>query len=198
VPAPRATQGADDLASDITAPLAAMPLRGPIRAQVDWAKNKAQTVPTPAIGEITGLKIGLGWAYAPGSQISGIWGRLENDRSTVLGPSLNMEQTFWLLNWEHMLGQWQLLAQYYRADKIDLEGFGEQDETRVNGFTLAAKYFLSKRTGVYVSYSQAKNERAQFADFSGGGISSASAGGLTITSAGADVKIWALGVMHNF
>jgi hypothetical protein len=42
------------------------------------------------------------------------------------------------------------------------------------------------------------NEQDSFADASGGGFSSAGAGGIPITSIGADIKVFGVGVMHNF
>ncbi len=178
---------------------------GALRAQFDWAVNKATT---PAAGdrpEVTGMKLGVGWAYAPGSQVSAIFGRLENDNISaandvvVLGGApagADLKQNFWLLNWEHMMGPWQLLAQYYQNAKV--KGLTDDSNTRAKAITLAGKYYLSKRTGVYVSYTTVRNEENSWADASGGGFSSAAAGGLPATSMGADVKVWAVGVMHNF
>jgi len=163
---------------------------GAIRAQADYAVN--QNIGNVDGAENTGLKIGLGWAYAPGSQISGIWGNLEDEAGGASG-----EVDFWLLNWEHMMGQFQLLAQLYVAGDVDTSA-GEVANSGVTGITLAAKYFLSKRTGVYVSLNNVKNDDAAFADLSGGGFSSAGATGLTAASAGADVRSIAVGVIHNF
>ena len=72
------------------------------------------------------------------------------------------------------------------------------NESDVRGLTLAARYLLSKRTATYVSYTRVTNGDAAFADLNGGGYSSAGAGGLPATSAGADVKIFGVGVIHNF
>jgi predicted porin len=108
----------------------------------------------------------------------------------------DIKQNFWLLNWEHMIGPWQLLAQYYSAAKV--KGLVNNADTQVKGWTLGGKYYLSKRTGVYASYTQVKNDNNSWGDLNGGGYSSATGGLLTSASAGADVKIWALGVMHNF
>ena len=183
---------------------------GPIRAQIDWAKNQgaSPTTATPR-SEITGLKIGLGYAYAPGSLISGWWGRLENDGITAVAgipfatAGANLEQDFWLVNLEHMIGQWQLIGQYYKAMKVDSSAGGEIPGSQSTAYTLAAKYFLSKRTGVYLSFNNVKNQENAFKDFSGGGISSATGStpagtGLPAAQRGADVRIIALGVMHNF
>lgn len=170
---------------------------GAIRAQIDWASAEGNTPAAPAAqAENTGLKIGLGWAYAPGSQISGIWGQLENDNAGGVA-GVDLERMFWLLNWEHMMGQVHLLAQFYNAD--DVEGpAGDIADTDVRGITLAARYLLSKRTAAYVSYSTVRNGAAAFADLNGGGFSSAPGGALTAASAGADVKVLGVGVIHNF
>jgi predicted porin len=180
---------------------------GPIRAQFDWAVAKGNTpataTPQPERAKNTGLKAGLGWAYAPGSQVSGIIGRLSNDNvaanPTFTVLNADIKQNFWLLNWEHMIGPWQLLAQYYQNSKV--KGLIDDADTRAKGFTLAGKYYLSKRTGVYASYSQLKNDNRSWADMSGGGFSSgntAGGGGIPQTSMGADIKVMAVGVMHNF
>jgi predicted porin len=171
---------------------------GPIRAQADWATNKGATPATGERTELSAWKVGAGFAYAPNSQISAIFGRYSNE-NILAGVATDFEakQNFWLLNWEHMLGQLQLIGQVYRTGKIKADG-DEADDTSTTGYTAAAKYFLSKRTGVYVSYNVAKNQDLQFADFSGGGISSGGAAGIPASAAGADVKIMAIGIMHNF
>jgi predicted porin len=170
---------------------------GAIRAQVDWAVAQGNTNALGVQTENTGWKVGLGWAYAPGSQISGVLGNYENENvGNVAG--LDLERQFWLINWEHMIGQWQILAQYYNGDEVDSSIAGDLDETDVQGWTFGVKYFLSKRTGVYASYHNVKNGDLAFADLNGAGMSSSSTGTLPATSAGADVKIFAVGVMHNF
>jgi predicted porin len=164
---------------------------GAIRAQGDWAQRKnAGNVDGT---DLTGLKIGVGWAYAPGSQISGIWGNLENETAAA-----SAEVDFWLLNWEHMLGQFQVLAQLYVAGDVDTSA-GELPDSGVRGITLAGKYFLSKRTGVYLSYNNVRNDENVASDLTGGGFSSAGAAGIISSgSLGADIKSIAVGVIHNF
>ena len=181
---------------------------GALRAQIDWAKRS--NLGFVSGQDNTGFKVGLGWAYAPGSQIAVIHERLEN-KNIQAGNSLlalpggvaTAGQTAKikvnLINWEHMLGQWQLLAQYAWTGKY--EGVNITDATKTKGYTLAAKYFLSKRTGVYGSYTAITNEANAVGDLTGGGYSTAGASGaqgLPGGSAGADPKIWAIGVMHNF
>jgi predicted porin len=187
---------------------------GALRAQVDWAKRK--NVGFINGQDYSGFKIGAGWAYAAGSQISVIHERLENKNLQTAGstatPGVSQlltlgiatagqtaKQKVNLVNWEHMLGQWQLLAQYAWTGK--LEGITTTDQTRTRGFTVAAKYFLSKRTGAYVSFTGIKNEGNAIGDLTGGGYSTTGASGsqgLPAGSRGADPRIMAIGVMHNF
>jgi len=174
---------------------------GALRAQVDWAKHENVAFRNGA--DNSGLKIGLGWAYAPGSQISAIWETIENKNiaatnalvTTGLAAAGSSPETdIYLVNWEHMLGQWQLMAQYAWTAKID--NITVTDQTRAKAWTLAAKYFLSKRTGVYVSWNQTRNENNAWADAnSGGNISS---GPLSAGNRGADIRLIAVGIHHNF
>jgi predicted porin len=171
---------------------------GPFRAQFDWGEHKLQsTDPTPQRKD-SGWKAGVGWAYAPGSQISGVFESLKNqDAPTLFGAAGTVESRkvdMWLLNWEHMMGQWQLLAQYAQTGNIkDLSV--DPGDTKSKAYTIGAKYFLSKRTGVYASYNKITNGSFAWADYTGGAISSAN---LVAANRGADPQIMAIGVMHNF
>jgi predicted porin len=168
---------------------------GALRAQLDWAKSEGNSAPITGVqAENKGIKFGLGWAYAPGAQISGIVGQLEN--SAVTGLGTDAEVTFWLLNWEQMFGQFQLVAQLYKAGDVEVST-GDVDGSDVTGITVGGKYFLSKRTGVYVAFHQARNGDFAWADHTGGGITSANPR-LTSANRGADPKMIGVGVMHNF
>jgi len=186
---------------------------GALRAQVDWARRaNAGSIDSR---DVDGIKVGVGWAYAPGAQISGIFGQIKHDNfgaglgtaaslasevgivtalGGVAGDTFNPEVTFWLLNWEHMVGQWQLLAQFYSAGDVETN-LGDIDDSGVTAITLGAKYFLSKRTGVYVSLHQIRNDDFAWADHTGGGVTS---GPLGLANAGADPRILGVGIMHNF
>jgi len=175
---------------------------GPFRAQADWGKRKD-------VGNISGQdrigwKVGAGWSYAPGSQISAIFGNVKNDHIatavtfggiTFAGAGTSPSVDSWLLNWEHMMGQWQFIAQYGHWNKIK-NLTTDPGDTDAQVYTVAAKYFLSKRTGVYLSYNQIKNKDNAWYDFSNGGSSSNPTTG--VTNRGYDPRIIALGVMHNF
>ena len=169
---------------------------GPFRAQLDWAVHKLQaTDPTPQ-REDSGVKVGVGWAYAPGSQISAVFEKLNNkNAASLFGAGVEERKVdMWIINWEHMLGQVQLLAQYVQTG--DVKGLNvDPGGTKAKGYTLAAKYFLSKRTGAYVSYNKITNDANAWADFTGGSYSSAN---LAQANRGADPEVFAVGVMHNF
>jgi len=178
---------------------------GALRAQIDWAKN--ENISFVDGRDATGLKIGLGWAYAPGSQISAIWETLENKNialnnglvtAGLAGVGSKAEVDIYLINWEHMMGQWQLMAQYAWSTKVDGLSGGTigNDQTRAKAWTLAAKYFLSKRTGVYVSWNETDNENNAWADANSGG--SVSSGPLSAGNRGADIRMIAVGIHHNF
>jgi len=175
---------------------------GPFRAQADLASRKNT-------GNIdkqdrNGWKVGAGWSYAPGSQISAVAGEMEQKNTAaanavpgIIAAGDSAKVPIWFVNWEHMLGQWQLIAQYANWGK--LKGVADSSNTDAQGFTLAGKYFLSKRTGVYASFNEIKNKDRAFWDLSNAGYSSGSANGaLPATSAGADPRMFAVGVMHNF
>ena len=178
---------------------------GGIRAQVDWARNQGAT-PTAATAvrtEVTGLKGGLGWAYAPGSQISVLLGRVQNEGFAQGGFSAagdRIRQAWWAINFEHMIGQAALYAQY--GNLREASGCSVAagcDNTGARAYMLGLKYFLSKRTGVYASWNQTRNEANQIADYVAGGMSSAPNTGLIPgISPGADPRIVAVGIMHNF
>lgn len=175
---------------------------GALRAQLDWATHKHLAQAGAVQREDKGLKWGLGWAYAPGSQISYVGERIENDNAASLfGVGTETRKvTMHLINLEHMMGQWQLLAQYVFTGNI--KGLNaDPGSTKAKGFTLAAKYFMSKRTGVYASLNVIKNEANAWADYTGGNYSSGGGGGgnaLSIGNRGADPRALAVGIMHNF
>lgn len=169
---------------------------GPFRAQVDWAEHKLQATDPAAQRKDSGFKVGLGWAYAAGSQVSVVGEKLTNkDAPSLFGTGVEERKvTMYLLNWEHMLGQWQLLAQYVFTG--DVKGLNnDPGSTKAKGLTLAGKYFLSKRTGVYASYNKITNQANAWADFTGGSYTSAN---LAQANRGADPTVLAVGVMHNF
>ena len=186
---------------------------GRVNAQLDWAKNKKQTpFAAPISGDQTGVKLGVGYPYAPGAQIALVYvsQKIENFGTAIAGSVAvgdTLKQKGVGINWEHIFGNIQALAQYARIN--DVNGCSlDCSATKVNMYMVGAKYLLSKRTGVYATFNQIKNDTKGLSDFSnGGGYTPAnttltpngtSAAGLPVGSAGADPRVIAVGIMHNF
>jgi len=186
---------------------------GVLNAQLDWGKNKkatatniTQVLPTRP-GDLTGIKIGVGWPYAPGAQISVVVVDEKQEQSalsTFAAAGDVIKQRGVGVNWEHVFGNIQALAQAYKARKATgcTESAGAAagvsgttcDGTDSTGYMAGAKYLLSKRTGVYVTYAKITNKANANADFQPAGYSAISG---TVPT-GVDPRVWAIGIMHNF
>jgi predicted porin len=190
---------------------------GIINVQADWGKNKKQsdttvqavgsTVTATSAGDITGLKVGVGWPYAPGAQIAviAVVNKQENATSVAgfTATNDNVKQRGVGVSWEHVFGNIQALAEVSRINKAT--GCTESaapvagssgstcSDTEANSVMVGAKYLLSKRTGVYVTYNKITNKANANLDFSSAGYTA-----VNTLPAGADPRVWAIGVMHNF
>lgn len=89
-------------------------------------------------------------------------------------------------------GGWIAHAQYAKVGNIKGTTAGEQAGTGAKAYTLGATKSFSKRTHTYLSYHSITNEANANYNMSGGAYNSG-------TSAnGADVKVMAVGMIHNF
>ena len=168
---------------------------GRVNVQADWATNKGQTPTTGNRLTITGEKLGVGFPYAPGAQISVIWGSNENKNAAIAGISAasdTVKQSMVLVNWEQIFGNIQVMAMAGKLGKISGCSIS-CDDTEATSLMVAAKYLFSKKTGAYVSYNSTTNKANQTLDYTAAGLTSANPIG-----AGADPKIFALGVIQNF
>jgi predicted porin len=190
---------------------------GKVNGQFDWCVNESNT-PAAATGarpKVTGTKIGIGLPYAPGAQISLIYS--QNKNQDVAGTALftavhdSVTQHQMTLNWEHIMGNIQFLAMVgkLQAAKGCTETVNPNpgvtgttcSGTEASGVMLAVRYLMSKRTALYVSYNSVTNGANQISDYTGGSITSANNGtaqGIPGTSAGADPRLLAFGMVHNF
>jgi predicted porin len=166
----------------------------------DVANNSVLSTGVQATGKA--YKLGGSWGYMPGARIGIIWVRTDvgNETGSVTGVTTgdDVKQDGFTINWEHTFGNIQPMAQYgWTGDMKGCDVVTTQcDNTKSTAFMIGARYFLSKRTWVYASYNQVTNKDNQFADFTGGGITSTA--GSPATHLGADPKIWALGIFHSF
>jgi predicted porin len=186
---------------------------GVVNAQIDWGKNQKAGPTAPATvvrpGDLTGVKIGVGYPYMPGAQVAVFVVNSEQaESSAVTGFTAagdKVKQRGMGVNWEHVFGNVQALAQFARVNKATgctdsgatanpgLAGT-TCDKSGYTGIMGGARYLLSKRTSVYTTYARITNEANANADFAPAGYTSISG----TVPAGVDPRVWAFGVMHNF
>ena len=195
--------GTNSVTSDDILAVTAAYTQGPIYLQFNHAVTEAETT-TTAARERVGTKFGASYSFAPGSRIGYIHQRLTaSNYRAAIGNTVNigdnLKVNFNVFNIEHTMGQWGLYGVYARAGSVSGASGADTTGTEVKGFTLGAKYHLSNRTGAYVSYNKVTNGANAFGDLAGGGYSSGiTTGALAAANEGADVKIFAVGMMHNF
>jgi len=204
---------------------------------------------TTQTGQTTGHKARAAWSYQPGAVLGLIWTRSEvknggvtaggGTQSTAVikaadGTGVDivsqttLKQSAWTLNWEHMVGNTRLLAQYSKAGEIQgcnasetvsstvatltgrTEGSSGCSGTSAKSYMLGAQYLLSKRTSVSITYNKIVNGSMYFADYTSGGNSSlrtvAGGGAMALGASssatnslnGADPTMWGIGIQHNF
>jgi len=174
---------------------------GIVKVQADWAQNKAASgaAPTATVpGKITGLKLGVGYPYMPGAQISLIVG--QNQNSNVAAASFagtlgdTVKQRAIVVNWEQLFGNIQALAMIGKLNKVTGCTISANcDQTEATSYLVGGRYLFSKRTAAYLTYNATTNKDNQVLDYGAAGITSSNP-----FQAGADPKVIALGVIHNF
>jgi len=173
---------------------------GPIGVQYDHAVREDQSPTTVTATtnrqKASADKISVGWPYMPGARVAVVFNRTQlDDTPAVAGFSTlhdDIKQSYWGVNWEHTIGNIQLFAMWSKLQKASgCSGTG-CDDTDSTGVTVAARYNFSKRTATYVSYIKHSNGANQTADVTGGGYSAGT------VAAGADPKIFAIGLWHSF
>jgi predicted porin len=149
----------------------------------------------------TGDKLGASYGYMPGSRVGVIVQRLQNKTigagtAGVTAAGDTLKNTMYGVNWEHTIGSLQLLAGFFMSGEIKGASLATNvKDTKTNAYHVGAKHYFSKRTGVYASYNVIANKPLAMADFTGGAYTS---GPLTAANLGADPKVIAVGMMHNF
>jgi len=134
----------------------------------------------------------------------------------VAGSGTTLKQSAWTLNWEHLMGNTRFMAQFSKAGNIrgcesqatitynGVAGVSACDNTSAKSYMLGVQYLMSKRTSVHVVYNQINNSGNYFADYTSGNNSSftpnsASSGAATVSGmAGADPRMFGVGLQHNF
>jgi predicted porin len=187
---------------------------GPITAQIDYVQKETRSdfsTVNGAVPKNTGLKGGLAFSYAPGAQVGLVVTRAQTDNAVLPGttvPNVNadLKQLSWVLNWEHIFGNVQLLAQYGQQGKVSGCGTGVTvvngtstsswcDNSKAKAWMVGAAYLMSKRTRLYATYNETRNEANAFSDYLGGAYTSASN---QFNARGFDPRIIGVGIQHNF
>ena len=181
---------------------------GPFYAQVDFADVNGNTPTNGAPrGDGQAWKAGASWGYMPGARVGVIWVYTSNNNAFSAAaaaqngfvPGDKVNQSGWTINWEHTFGNFQVLAQYGWTNDIKNcdNAIIDCGDSKARGYMVGGRYFLSKRTWLFASWNLVDNKSNNFADYTGGAItSSVTAAGNTPW--GADPQIWALGIFHQF
>jgi predicted porin len=176
---------------------------GPIYGQLDWVGLQGNTQ-GPTVNP-TGLefqqkaqayKAGVSWGYLPGARIGVIWVRQQQNAASGLQLGQTVHKDGYTINWSQTFGNIQAMAQYGWTG--DIKSCAAADavtcgDTSAQGYMIGARYLMSKRTWIYLSYNTVINKANDFIDYTGGGITSVST-----TPYGADPRILAFGFFHHF
>jgi len=187
---------------------------GPFVAMIDYSatRNAGNTAAARNNAADAGnydqksTKAGVGYKYATDSIISyTIWnyGRDYNLAASqtaaptilnIVGAAIGgRSQTGNGINLVHSLGGgYTAYGQYGVINRAKNAAGAEVDQSGATAQMIGIRKDLSKRTGLYAWYGTIKNEQANAVNFTGGSYASGN------SAAGADPKVTAIGVMHNF
>ncbi|WP_158269449.1 porin [Limnohabitans sp. JirII-29] len=190
---------------------------GQIVGMVDYqTSHNSATATGVSSFDRSATKLGLGYKYAGAASSSivsaQVWNKKRTDLSGVATLKLSGggaqtavlstdtantgsgKDSGYAFNVEHDLGANRMLvAQYGKANNLKNASGAEQDGTGATAYTIGFRQALSKRTHVYAAYHTIKNDANINYNMSGGNYASAAAVGN-----GAQVKIMALGMQHDF
>jgi predicted porin len=192
---------------------------GPIYGQIDYANVRGNS-PTLPIGgnrvKADLYKAGVSWGYLPGARIGVIWVRTKNNNAPGY-QGTDVSKNGYTVNWFQTFGNIQAMAQYGWTGDVDGCQVGTTqvcDQTSSKGFMVGARYLLSKRTWLYLTYNQVTNKSNEFVDYTGAAQTSTNSQATLTTSVtatgagavasvsgtpyGADPRILALGFFHHF
>ncbi len=178
---------------------------GPISVQFNWVANDGAT-PTAATGirqKRTGTKLGIAYRYMPGARIGFITTSQQQEGVATANFSAaadKTKQSAWTLMWEQSFGNIKPIVAVGKVGDASgcsvinaTDGSNGCDNTGADGQMVGVVFFLSKRTHAYVNYLSVKNKDNGNNDYNGGSYTSANP-----FPVGADPKVFAAGLLHNF
>ena len=178
-------------------------------SQLDYAKDTNTTGDTTLTTNRinTGMKIGAGYMYAPGSKVTVHWAQMSREftdattNAAALAAITGVQagggsQTGTGFQIQHALGgPMTMYASIFTLGDFNHTTRGSVSETSASSWAVGMRYNLSNRTHLFGSMSQVTNAQLNAVTMSGGGYSAAAAAGM---SPGVDTSSTAIGILHNF
>jgi len=179
-------------------------------SQVDYAKvtNSTGDATLTTNRNNTGMKIGAGYMYAPGSKVTVHWAQMTREFTDATTNAAALaavnaaaatgggSQTGTGFQIQHALGgPMTVYASIFTLGDFNHTTRGSVSETGASSWAVGMRYNLSNRTHVFGSMSQVTNGQLNAVNMSGGGYSAAAATGM---SPGVDQSSTAIGILHNF
>ena len=178
-------------------------------SQLDYAKITNSTGDTTLTTNRnnTGMKIGAGYMYAPGSKVTVHWAQMSREftdattNAAALAAVTGVQagggsQTGTGFQIQHAMGgPMTMYASVFTLADFNHTTLGSVSETGAASWAVGMRYNLSNRTHVFGSMSQVTNGQLNAVTMSGGGYSSAAAAQM---APGVDTSSTAIGILHNF
>ena len=191
--------------------------QGNIVGMIDHQNSSAAATSTSTAGVSVGAnsfdrsayKYGLGYKYNPTSIVAlQYWTKKRTDNTNptaaFASPFLlqaagaqavtagNAKDSGYGVYVKHDLGGGMLVhAQYGKANNLKSDA-GDVADSGATAYTLGLTKALSKRTHIYTAYHAINNQVAAAYNMTGGNYASGT------SSQGADIKMYSLGMIHNF
>jgi predicted porin len=185
---------------------------GNIVGMIDYQASKSQLIKGAAVFDRTAIKYGLAYKYSPTSLVSAqYWSKKRTDQAgsgvattnvfgfnTATWAALTAQNgdasdTGYSVLVKHDLGNtWMLHGQYSKANNIKDNTGASVANTGASAVTLGATKSFSKRTHMYGAYHVINNNDNAAYNMTGGSYNSGT------SNLGADVKMFSLGMIHNF
>jgi hypothetical protein len=185
-------------------------------SQVDYAKvtNSTGDATLTTNRNNTGMKIGAGYMYAPGSKVTVHWAQMTREFTDATTNAAALaavnafaqagggSQTGTGFQIQHALGgPMTVYASIFTLADFNHTTRGSVSETGASSWAVGMRYNLSNRTHIFGSMSQVTNGQLNAVTMSGGGYSSAAAASATaagVLAPGSDTSSTAIGILHNF
>ena len=163
---------------------------------LDQQSSKSPFAASGSSFDRSATKVGVAYKYNATSLVSlQTWNKKRTDGTGAAYSSTTgdaKDSGYGIVVKHDLGGNWMAHAQYGKANNIKGTSAGEIADSGATAYTLGLTKAFSKRTHVYTSYHTITNAAAGTYSMGGGNYQSGSA------AAGADTKMFALGMIHNF